>query len=225
MGSAQAVKDQMEHARMNIISETYIQSMVKTPDGYPSEADVQSAYEAHKSTLLLPRQYKLQQIYIAAPKGADQAAMGKSRAKLDAVLKSLRADKVDFAAIARAQSDDKRSAANGGDMGWLPESGIPQQLRTPLTAMSKDSISEPIQLDDGWHIIKLIEVKEPATPPLSQIHDQIASQLRLIRVQTERQAYLEKLLQQNPVNINESALPKVFGKSDTASTTPLSKTP
>jgi len=86
-------------------------------------------------------------------------------------------------------------------------------IRGPVTVLAKDGISEPIRLDDGWHLIKLLEVRAASTRPLAEVRESIASQLRADRTRANRQAYLSKLLEQNPPTINELALPKVLAKA------------
>ena len=120
---------------------------------------MQAAYDANKSQLLVPRQYRLAQIYIKNPKDADPAATAKAEAKLDSVRKSLAKRNADFAAIATADSDDPNSATKGGNLdGWLPETRIQPEIRAQLGSLKKGAVSAPVRLDDR-HILKVIEVK------------------------------------------------------------------
>jgi parvulin-like peptidyl-prolyl isomerase len=204
----------IQRARDNAVIESYLQSVSKPPDSYPTESELQAAYDARKSQLLVPRQFRLAQIFVALPKNADKASTEKAQAKLETIKKSLHQSGADFATVAKANSEEPESATRGGELGWLTESQIQPEVRSQLGSLSKNSISEPIRLDDGWHILKVIEIKEPYTPTLEEIRSALAQQLRNEKTQANSQVYLGKLLQQTPVAINELALSKVLGKSE-----------
>jgi parvulin-like peptidyl-prolyl isomerase len=205
-----AVAAQIQRARDNTIVETYLQSVSKPADTYPSDAEVQSAYESRKAQLLVPRQFRLAQIFIALPKAADKTTTNKAQSKLEAVKKSLRQSGADFAAIAKANSEEPESASRGGEIGWLAENQVQPEVRPQATSLSKNATSEAIRLEDGWHILKVLEIKEAYTPTLDELRSQLVQQLRNEKAQSNSQAYLAKLLQQSPVAINELALSKLL---------------
>jgi parvulin-like peptidyl-prolyl isomerase len=209
-----AVAGQIQRARDNTIVETYLQSVSKPVDTYPSDAELQTAYETKKAQLLVPRQFRLAQIFIALPKTADKATTDKAQTKLEAVKKSLHQTGADFAAIAKANSEEAESAARGGEIGWLTETQVQPEVRPQVTSLSKNAASEPIRLEDGWHILKVLDIKEAYTPTLEEIRSQLVQQLRNEKTQSNSQAYLAKLLQQSPVAINELALSKVLNKTE-----------
>lgn len=209
-----AVATLIQRARDNTVVESYLQSVSKPPESYPSEAELQAAYEARKSQLLVPRQFHLAQIFIALPRNADKTTTEKAQAKLDTVKKSVRQTAADFSAIAKANSEEPETGTRGGDLGWLTENQIQPEVRTQLGSLAKNSVSEPIRLDDGWHILKVVEIKEPYTPTLEEIRSALAQQLRNEKTQSNSQAYLAKLLQQTPVAINELALSKLLNKGE-----------
>lgn len=205
-----AVAAQIQRARDNTIVETYLQSVSKPADTYPTDAEVQSAYESRKTQLLVPKQFRLAQIFIALPKTADKTTTEKAQSKLEAVKKSLHQSGADFAAIAKANSEEPESAARGGEIGWLAENQVQPEVRPQVTSLSKNATSEPIRLEDGWHILKVLEIKEAYTPTLDEVRSQLVQQLRNEKTQSNSQAYLAKLLQQSPVAINELALSKLL---------------
>ncbi len=81
---------------------------------------------------------------------------------------------------------------------------------------AKGAVSEPIRLDDGWHILKLIDTKASYTRTLPEVRDQFVAQMRAERAAVLRRTYLAELLKQNPSAINEIALSKVFGEANQA---------
>lgn len=200
------VAEQLERLRQQAVTQTYLQALATPPADYPSEADLQSAYDLLKknNALQVPKQYHLSQIYIADPKGADKATDDKAQSKLDAVLKALKS--ADFASLAKTQSDEAASAGRGGDLGWLAENQIQPEIKERVITLSKGSVTEAIRTNDGYHIIKLTEIKEPYVASLDEVKVPLTNELRKERAQAISKAYLAQLLKQNPVTLNEIAV-------------------
>jgi len=207
-----AVKAQLERAREAAIGESYLQSISTPPDSYPSDAELQAAYDSNKAALLIPKQFHLAQIFVANPKDADKASADKAKAKLDDVLKRLKAKEA-FAVVASSHSEESQSAGRGGEIGWLTEAQIQPEIRQLVPTLALNAVSDPIKLEDGWHIVKLLDTKAANTPALDQIKDQLVQQMRAEKAKANSQAYLAKLLQENPLAINELELAKVLKKS------------
>jgi parvulin-like peptidyl-prolyl isomerase len=200
---------QLERIRQQAITQSYLQSLATPPADFPSQADLETAYETLKknNALQVPKQYRLAQIYIACPKGADKATEEKAQSKVDAAVKAWKNG--DFASVAKSQSDDRASAQRGGEIGTLGESQIQPEIRSAISSLSKNGTTEPIRLNDGWHIIRVIEVKEPYTASLDEVKAALANELRKEKAQVLAKAYLAKLLQQNPVTLNEIEVSKL----------------
>jgi parvulin-like peptidyl-prolyl isomerase len=205
-----AVTAALDQLRDNAVAQTYLQSVSVPSKDYPSDAELRQAYDANKSKLLVPRQFDLAQIYVKNPKGADEDSAAKAQVKLESVRKALAKHGADFAAIATAESDDASTAAKGGELGWLTGNRIQPEIAAQLGKMTKGSVSQPIRLDDGWHILKVLDVKEPYTPALEEIRQQLAQSMRSQQARANSQQYVAQLLKDNPVQIDEISLSKVF---------------
>jgi len=201
---------QLDRLRQQAIAQTYLQSLSIPPENYPSATEIQAAYELLKknNALQIPRQYHLAQIYIASPKGADKAVEEKAQARVDALGKALKGG--DFSSIAKSHSDDAASSQRGGDLGWVPDNQIQPEIRNVVTSLSKGSTSDMVRMNDGWHVIRLIDVKEPSTASLDEVKAGLVRELRNQRAQDISKAYLAKVLQQNPVTLNEIAISKLL---------------
>jgi parvulin-like peptidyl-prolyl isomerase len=204
------VAAQLDKIRQQAITQSYLQSLSTPPEDFPSQADLQGAYDALKknNALQVPKQYRLAQIYVACPKGCDKDTEAKAQAKLDAVVKAVKSG--DFATVAKSQSDDASSAQRGGELGFLAESQIQPEIRSTLSSLSKGATSDPVRMNDGWHVVKVLEVKEPYTATLDEVKGSLANELRNQRAQVLGKSYLAKLLQQNPVTLNEIAVSKLI---------------
>ncbi len=208
------VISQLQRVREGAITETYLQSVSAPPEGYPSEAELAAAYDANKAALLQPKSFRVAQIYIADPRdGADKEASQKIQEKLKLVRDALSAEGADFGKIAAAHSEEAGSSSNGGEIGWVAETQIQPEIRAELPKLALNVVSEPVRLDDGWHILKVLDVREAFTPTLEQVRAQLIQQLRAERTRVNTQQFLAGLVEKNPVAINELALSALLPKA------------
>ena len=66
----------------------------------------------------------------------------------------------DFAALARANSDDKGSAAKGGDLSWSSPGQMVPAFEKMMNSLELNTISEPFQSQFGWHIVEVLERRQ-----------------------------------------------------------------
>ena len=182
------------------IAESFLESVTAIPPDYPSDAEITALYDARKDSLRLPTQYRLAQIFIAS-------AEDKAKAKSEAGALAKQVKSGDFAALAKANSDEPVSAAKGGEVGWLAEDSIQPAIRKALSGAGKDAIAGPIELGDGFYFVKILDLREPRTATLDEVRPQLVAALRQERAALNRQAYLERLQAKAPVTLNEIALP------------------
>jgi peptidylprolyl isomerase len=209
-----AVIARMDRLRDNVVFETYLESVSQPPADYPNATELQGAYDANRTAFMAQREFHVAQIFVAAPRDAAKTVEEAARKKLEKIERRLRVRRPDFAAVAAAESDDSATAKQGGMLPWLPESQIKPEIRSVVFGLAKDAISEPIRLDDGWHILKLLDTRPAHTRPLAEVKDQLTERLRAERAEQLRRAYLTKLLERQPVAINELGLSKLLTASD-----------
>lgn len=66
-------------------------------------------------------------------------------------------DGADFAELASANSTDTASAVDGGSLGWSPTSAYVTEFADAADTLGVGEVSEPVQSDYGWHIIKKVD--------------------------------------------------------------------
>ncbi len=98
----------------------------------------------------------------------------------------------DFAALARAHSQDNSSASHGGDLGWVDPSGLPNPFAEVLSHLSEGQVSEPFKTTYGWHIVQLVGRREQDDSK-TFARDQAQQQLRARKIEEETQSWLRQL--------------------------------
>jgi peptidylprolyl isomerase len=186
-----------------IVSASYIEAMSQVPAGFPSEAEVKAAYEQGKTGYNLPAAYRVAQIFLATPdKGV--AAVAKVREEAGKLAREARGG--DFAAVARASSQDKRSAERGGEVDTLPLARMLPELRDTIAGLKPAQVSEPVQSEAGFHVVKLLGVTPARTATLEAVKPQLQAALRQQRQQQLVQAYLAQIAPATALSIDSAAL-------------------
>ena len=102
----------------------------------------------------------------------------------------LKANK-DFSELAKTRSTGP-SGPSGGNLGWFSKGMMVPPFEKAVLGLKVGEISDPIQTQFGWHIIKLIDVREKAIPSLEEVRPEIEQSLRQEDVKTEIQNLTSK---------------------------------
>jgi peptidylprolyl isomerase len=205
------VRALVEAAQREAVFRSYLASVSAPPADYPSDAELQAAYDGNRALFATPRALHVAQIYLAVPADADAATLAKARKQAAELLRRARAPGTEFGALARASSQDPASAAQGGDLGFTDENRLVPAIRQALAALKPGEISEPVRTDTGLHLVKLIEVRPAGARPLAEVREQLRASLRAAREQQNAQAYLAKQVAPGAATLDEQALEQLAG--------------
>ena len=142
------------------------------------EQDVKTYYEQNLQRLAGQEQRRARHILINAAKDAPAAEREKARAKAEALLADVRKDPKAFAELARKNSDDPGSAANGGDLDFFAKGAMVKSFEDAAFALKKGDISAVVETEFGFHIIQLTDIKAPAAPSFDSMRPQLEADLR-----------------------------------------------
>ena len=193
-------------ARDTAIVQLWLASQAQVDPAYPSTAELEAAYEANKARFVVPPQYHVQQVAILVPANASKEVEAEALKKARDARAQVTKPKADFADIAKKISQDPNSASKGGDLGWVQEDQILKPVRDVLHGLKENEISEPIRGSDSYHVVKLLGTKPQSTLPLEQVKPNLVAALRQAKGQQMTKAYLEAMLQKEPVQMNEIGL-------------------
>lgn len=98
-----------------------------------------------------------------------------------------------FAEAAREYSDDPASAANGGSLGMVGQGALPDSLETALADLKVGEVSQPVISDAGVHLLKILKEDRQTMPPLDQVRERIAADVRQSQAQSMLAEDLAKL--------------------------------
>lgn len=102
-------------------------------------------------------EYRLAQILIAVPQGANPAELAVARQRAEEVLAQLR-NGADFRSTAVSVSDG-RQALEGGDLGWRTAEQIPTIFAEVVPTLAVGEVSDPIRSSSGFHLVSVLDTR------------------------------------------------------------------
>jgi peptidyl-prolyl cis-trans isomerase D len=146
----------------------------------PSDADLKKYYDDNIAHYRTAGEVRASHILITMPKDASAADKDKAKQKAQEILAQVKAHPDQFAQIAQQNSQDPGSASKGGDLGYFSPGMIAggKAFDDAVFNMKKDEISDLIQSDFGYHIVKVTDVKPSVTKPFDEVKDAIAKDLK-----------------------------------------------
>ena len=143
-----------------------------------SDADIKAYYDQNLARYKTDEQRRASHILIAAGKDAPAADKAAAKAKAEKILAQLRKSPNDFAKLAKENSQDPGSAERGGDLDFFGKGMMVKPFEEAAYALKEGEISEVVQSDFGFHIIRLTALKAATTRPLSEVKANITDEIR-----------------------------------------------
>jgi peptidyl-prolyl cis-trans isomerase C len=170
-------KDQMELARQTILIRALFADYEKKNP--VTDAEVQAEYDKFTASNG-GKEYRARHILVEKE---DEAK---------AVIASIKGG-AKFEDIAKKQSKDPGSGANGGDLDWANASSYVAEFSEAMVKLEKGQMTQaPVKSQFGWHIIRVDDVRQAQLPKFEEIKDQIAQQMKQQKVAAFQASLREK---------------------------------
>ncbi len=160
------------------VSVNYIELNAATMKVKPDLSDkaLKARYEKEKSKFVSPPQWNVAHILIKLPPKATpeqkQAALKKARH----VDELARAPGADFGKLAKEYSDDLGSKNQGGELGWLQKGDAGEEFQAALDKLKKGEVSGPVLTPEGYHIIKVVDMRPGHVQSFADVRDKLAAE-------------------------------------------------
>jgi len=125
---------------------------------------LEKEYEANKYRYTnLDKQVRSQHILVKTGSYVSEEEKAEAKVKADALHKRAAAGE-DFSTLARQNSEDRVTGPKGGDLGYQPKGTMPDAYDKAVFAMEVGEISDVVETEFGYHIIKVLSVREGDVP-------------------------------------------------------------
>ena len=142
---------------------------VNVPDGY-----IEEAYADYTDDIEGQMQNRISH-YMIEKSNYDSSA--EARQSIDKVLKDIQSGLLTFENAVTESSDDAGSKDSFGDLGLSSGDAFPEEFETAISSMALNELSEVLELDDSFHILKLTEVLKPEVKSLAVMEKQLLEEL------------------------------------------------
>ena len=124
-----------------------------------TDEDLRKYYDENASRYTAAEERRASHVLLSAAKDGPAAERAQARAKAQALLGELRKAPGTFADVAKKNSGDTGSAARGGDLDFLGRGAMVKPFEDAAFAMKAGEISNVVETDFGFHIIRLDAVR------------------------------------------------------------------
>lgn len=164
VGDALTKRDslQMENDRRAYLSNVALEPAVTAA---VTEEAIKAAYDARFASATPGTEYHAAHILVDSEEKANEL-----KAQLDGGAV--------FADLAKANSTDTGSGANGGDLGWFGVGTMVKPFEDAVIAAPVGTVVGPIKSDFGYHLILVSETRAAANPTLDDMRDELTQELQ-----------------------------------------------
>ena len=142
---------------------------VYVPDGY-----IEEAYAEYINDIDGQMQNRISH-YMIEKSNYDSSA--DARQSIDKVLMNIQSGMLTFENAVTESSDDAGSKDSFGDLGLSSGDAFPEEFETAISRMALNELSEVVELDDSFHILKLTEVLKPEVKSSAEMEKQLLEEL------------------------------------------------
>jgi peptidyl-prolyl cis-trans isomerase D len=157
-----------------------------------SDAEVEAYYREHAAEFEEPRRLRVAHVLVRVPPVGGSDAENSAKAKVEDVIKRARGGE-DFAKLAREISEDKASAVQGGDLGFVAPGELVAPFEQAAFALKKGEVSDPVRTPFGYHAIRVLDVKEGGQTPLREVAPRIKETLAAQKSEQAAQTRAEEV--------------------------------
>ena len=161
---------------------------------------VEDFYKQNPEQFKQPERVRASHILILVPESADEAARSQAKTKAQQILKDVKSGK-DFAALAKQHSQDPGSAVNGGDLGFFPQGQMVGPFNDAAFSLKPGSVSDLVETQFGYHIIKVVEKQPGRTVPLEEVRPKVEQFLQHQNRESQTDEFVKSLRAKGKVEI------------------------
>ncbi|MDX9842664.1 MAG: SurA N-terminal domain-containing protein [Aquabacterium sp.] len=143
-----------------------------------SEDELRRSYKENIQRYSTPEERRASHILIKAEASATADEKKAARAKAEQLLAQLQKDPKQFAELARKNSDDPGSGANGGDLDFFARGDMVKPFEDAAYGLKPGQLSGIVESEFGFHIIQLTAVRGGETKPFEAVRAEIEDDAR-----------------------------------------------
>lgn len=157
-----------------------------------SDEDVRAKYDAMVRRSESVSAVQLSQILITVPPKATDAQLDAAKEKAAAALLRVQNGE-DFATVATEVSEDEKTKAGGGALGWIERGTISPEWEAVVFSMDKGEVRGPVSGPTGLHVFYVSEVKRTDIKSFEDLKEQIRGELTRREMEKQTDLWINEL--------------------------------
>ena len=189
LAATDPVRTQVRLSDERVLADARLQQFTteSEPDAAALESYAKTTYAAQPERFAQPALTHARHILIEGDTDA-------SKAEAEKLLAQIRGG-ASFEELAKAHSQDKGSAARGGDLGSFPDDKTVPEFEAALKALKNPGdVSEPVKTQFGWHLIELVERTPARQRGFDEVKDELVREGRAQLLQSRRSQKVTSIL-------------------------------
>jgi peptidyl-prolyl cis-trans isomerase D len=143
----------------------------------PTEEEIRALYESRKESYQQPEQRHARHILLKTAEDDSEAVRAEKKKKAEEVLQLARQEGSDFSTLAKEYSEGP-TKERGGDLGFFPSGRMVPSFDQAVSSLQPGEISDVVETQFGYHIIKLEEIRPASVRTFEQVKDNLAMTLK-----------------------------------------------
>ncbi len=183
-------------------------SMDEIAAGVKADDDeLRALFESEPERFVTPEKREVSHILVSVPPDAGDDEVARTRERLAALRERVLAGE-SFEDLARENSDDPGSAAGGGSLGFIERGMMVSEFEEAAFALASGEVSDPVRTSFGWHLVKVISVRESGGAAFEEVRDQVLVRYQAReaeRIYAERVETLANVTYEHPESLEAGA--------------------
>lgn len=164
-----------EQVRVEYVELSLDALAAKTP---ADPEDVKKFYESNKARFVTREERRASHILLTVKPDASDAERKAVEARAAALVEELKKKPASFAELAKKESKDPGSAAQGGDLGFFPRGAMVKPFEDAAFAAKKDEIIGPVLSEFGYHVIRVTDIRPEKGKSVAEAAPEIEAELK-----------------------------------------------
>lgn len=143
-----------------------------------TQEDIELEFTDNPSAYQSQPEVRFSQIMLKIPENGSAEQKDKIKKNAEEIAQKLKGGE-EFSALVKLFSQDPASAMKGGDAGWFAKDKLPQELAAKAFTAEPGVVSDLIETDKAFYLIKVEEKKDPQQKSLDQVKDEITRKIQI----------------------------------------------
>jgi peptidyl-prolyl cis-trans isomerase C len=202
------VRASVARSSRNIVVRAFVEDETeKLAKSLPNlEKLARERYEVNKSSYVIPAAIRVSHILFRVSAEESQSADAVVKAKAEQVLARIRNGE-DFGKLAQEFSEDPGSSRNSGELpGWSDKGKLVPPFEEAAYALKPGEMSGLVRTRFGYHIIKLLEIREPRQQTFEEVRESVLTILRNEFLASKRTEWMKQYQGTKPIVLDDVTL-------------------